>query len=66
MEPPCKDCENRSPGCHGRCETYLAYAEERRKISDARKQEAVYLDYVTDNAAKINKRLRRKRGVNHG
>lgn len=33
MNSPCvKDCPGRSPTCHGTCEAYAAYAEERRKI----------------------------------
>lgn len=29
---PCpKDCPNRRPACQGSCQTYLAWAEERKK-----------------------------------
>lgn len=27
MLPPCKDCPDRAPGCHGKCEKYKAFAE---------------------------------------
>lgn len=33
---PCKDCDKRSEGCHGRCSEYIAekerQAEEKKKI----------------------------------
>lgn len=32
--PPCKKCPKRAPGCHGKCEEYIAFqkrwAEEKR------------------------------------
>ena len=34
--PPCKDCENRKPNCHGKCEDYKAYKEEVGKVRDAK------------------------------
>lgn len=35
MNNPCvKDCPRRSPACHGSCEKYAAFAEERRQIYD--------------------------------
>lgn len=33
MTPPCKGCDRRKPGCHGRCDQYAVFsaaAEERR------------------------------------
>lgn len=29
---PCKDCENRVVGCHGKCEKYKAFVVERVKL----------------------------------
>ena len=29
--PPCKDCPDRHPACHDRCEKYKAFAVERAK-----------------------------------
>lgn len=36
IKPPCKDkdgtdCPNRAVGCHGTCERYLAFCEEKAK-----------------------------------
>lgn len=28
LTAPCKDCKERSPGCHGRCEKYRDYRAE--------------------------------------
>ena len=29
LSPPCKDCEQRRPGCHAVCELYKAWSEKR-------------------------------------
>lgn len=29
MACPCRDCENREPGCHGQCGAYQAYRAAR-------------------------------------
>lgn len=28
IKPPCKDCERRAPGCHGKCEAYIEYKQK--------------------------------------
>lgn len=33
---PCKNCESRSERCHGRCEKYRDWAEDRRTELDLR------------------------------
>lgn len=37
-DPPCRDCENRVPGCHSKCEQYQEYQkkckESRNKAKD--------------------------------
>lgn len=42
---PCKDCEDRAPGCHGYCEKYKEYrqelAEYKTKMSRARAWENI-------------------------
>lgn len=40
METWCKDCEDRHPGCHGKCEKYAEFKqwrEERKKQIEAEK-----------------------------
>lgn len=36
MKIPCKDCPNRVFGCHSKCQAYKDFAEERRKILEAK------------------------------
>jgi len=31
---PCKDCQDREPACHDRCEKYLAYKKELKRYKD--------------------------------
>ena len=38
MTSPCKDCPDRSPTCHGNCESYKTYAREREQIRDTRRK----------------------------
>lgn len=33
MDSPCKQCEQRSPECHGKCDPYLNWAAWKRKES---------------------------------
>ncbi len=48
---PCRYCEKRSLGCHGRCEEYMEYKRE-REVLRAR-------NHVTDdNEIALNIRLR--------
>lgn len=35
---PCKDCCNRSIGCHGNCKLYIDWTDENNKIKNNRKQ----------------------------
>lgn len=46
---PCRYCETRSLGCHGRCEKYIEYKREREAIllkRYAEKQNAMALDDI--------------------
>lgn len=36
IKPPCKNCADRKPGCHGQCEGYLEY---KNKNDRARQKE---------------------------
>lgn len=39
----CKDCKDRTVGCHGTCEKYKAFEEENKKYKEAvRKEKAVH------------------------
>lgn len=38
-QPPCKTCDTRSVGCHGRCEKYLSWKTERDKELEIERNE---------------------------
>ena len=62
----CYNCEKREPGCHAKCETYLAAREERLKEYEERKMISVISDIaytpkrMTENQRK-NSWRRKKR-----
>lgn len=63
MKTPCKDCEKRHVGCHGRCEKYQEYYKANQ---ERLKQKAHDIDadqYALENTMRIRrswqKRLRR-------
>lgn len=56
MNAPCKDCPDRSPGCHSRCERYKAYREVKDK-EYAWRHEQYVLDIPT---ADLERKVRRK------
>lgn len=33
MKVPCKDCENRELGCHGKCEEYIEWKNELAELN---------------------------------
>lgn len=36
MLNPCHGCPDRTAGCHGHCEKYQAFVEDREKVRNAR------------------------------
>lgn len=36
MIPPCKDCDKRELGCHGKCEKYAEFREGRERAHQRR------------------------------
>lgn len=36
MKSSCKDCNERSPGCHGSCEEYMAFRKQQAEINKKR------------------------------
>lgn len=37
VKAPCKDCEDREPGCHSKCEKYIEYSKDREALREARR-----------------------------
>ena len=52
---PCKDCENREIGCHGRCVAYIKYKSE---LNDTKKDIIECQDYEIYKNGKITKMQR--------
>ena len=48
---PCKDCKERSAGCHAECEKYKVFADEnRRRHDEAMNEYEIHRRTKTDNA----------------
>ena len=47
---PCMNCEERHSGCHGECERYSKYKEERTRVND--KVKAARHEYWADKYVK--------------
>lgn len=41
--PPCKECKERHPRCHGHCNKYIAWKAENKVIHDRR----LYEEYIS-------------------
>lgn len=37
-KPPCKDCPDRIPGCHGSCDRYKKWKERLEEVNKARRE----------------------------
>ncbi|NCB52262.1 MAG: hypothetical protein EOM54_10325 [Clostridia bacterium] len=60
IKMPCYDCGERHPGCHARCEKYLAATAELAKIKEAKK-EATEIRVEIGNYERDNIRKSRNR-----
>lgn len=58
FKPPCKDCEKRTAGCHGRCEDYLGYREARDAVNEQAYRDGFLKGYEFDS---VNRAIRRRR-----
>ena len=61
MMSPCKYCDSRHPGCHGDCEVYKGWAEERRAATLQTKQNNAALNAMFDYGGKWKKGRYRKK-----
>ena len=56
--PPCKGCEKREPGCHGKCEDYISWSDQNYKEKKAKTQYLFHNDrsrnYVGAKTCNIN------------
>lgn len=37
-KPPCKDCQDRHPGCHDKCPGYAEWKSKLEKVNEERKK----------------------------
>ena len=54
---PCYKCEKHNPTCHGKCETYQEWSNQRKEISKQRILEGDWKEY---NSSRIWKRQFKK------
>ena len=61
---PCKDCKDREPCCHAKCEKYKEYRDALDR-ENARHKEELYIDATIDhllfNRLKKQRSLRKKK-----
>ena len=64
MASPCwkdgKDCPKRSVGCHSACPDYLAFAEERRALSEHKAEVSKRSEYFKTKRIKLKTAARKK------
>lgn len=57
--PPCKGCESREVGCHGRCEKYKAFRKQHDAIKEKMCAERNARDYFIEHQAKAKQKRRK-------
>ena len=55
----CKDCQNRTPGCHDTCEDYKEYKRKQEEVNQKRKNEKLTTRKSTFQEERINRYKRR-------
>ena len=56
---PCKDCPDRAPDCHGRCEKYQAYRTWRTARSEELRRENELIGVSIEASKRVRERVRR-------
>ena len=62
LKGPCKDCPDRTPGCHGKCEKYLDYRArlDAMKEEERKRKRLEYDLYMSSRHAKTYEKRRRR------
>lgn len=55
MKCPCRGCEERAVGCHGKCERHARWLEYRKSIQAERAKDREMGDYLRERSARLNK-----------
>ena len=58
--PPCKNCDRREVGCHGRCELYREFTERHKSEKSQKLQENNVTSYFIESARRGIKKARRR------
>ena len=53
---PCRWCDKREIGCHGKCEDYKEWKALRTQIRQAEKDESWYREYVAETKVRMSGR----------
>lgn len=56
---PCYLCEDRNPGCHAKCERYIAWSNELKRVKELRQEDRKRYDTMSDSS--VRKMWREKR-----
>ena len=63
LNSPCKDCGDRYPACHSKCEKYLEFRTKLKEYQEEERRQ-IDLDHITNQHRKrINKFDRSKRSI---
>ena len=52
---PCKDCQERTPECHAKCERYAAYREKKAVEAKKRMESAIMDGYDLDRHRRMSR-----------
>ena len=58
---PCKNCPDRHPACHDRCDKYLAVKRARDEKKDTIKKENAAVGYIVDSVRNKKDRMAKHR-----
>ena len=48
INPPCKDCPDRTPGCHGSCERYREFRAQQVELANKKQAYRQKIDMFKD------------------
>ena len=57
LKTPCKNCELRTVGCHGKCVSYIMYKGKMDKQAKERKSQCDVVAYIGNNIKHIRNRI---------
>ena len=64
MKNPCHNCEKRFVGCHGSCEDYKSFREEKDNLKQKLQLEMVADHYAEDRQSKVVSKMAKQKQRN--